>query len=700
MTIRIENLHVQNLGPISNFEMTFGALNLIYGHNETGKTYLVEFIIKSLFKNDRSWYLRHSNAQGLIHVSGLLEDEAVSFNPSSGNKLEDYLDESVTDLPHNINRLLVIKGGELSFTDNEPAGINKIILNKYLSNQEIVDKVQKNIPKVLQNSEIINGFIQGNNQGEIRNYNDLKNRIALIDNLFKDIEMQVSQVENAQLSQALAETERQIESLEKAKKHLAYSINKKLEALTIKADELPIKTIEQINETILKYRYELTNLTAKRNKYAELSQNCIHYPWLKSVIITYKDLLSTDGEKPGLLFPILAAVSLISGIGFIFFSTYQILSVFLILISFLFVGLYIIKQNQMLKHKVRLDEIRRISNEFRHKFNQEFTNIASLQTMLDKVEPDYYSAQTIKREIQENQQALEKLAINIKNSFFSLTGEQIPEKEWEYTINELKDQRNKLEQEINQLDKQLGILDINPADYQAKPADIDFNQEQYNDQVEKSNQIQNSINALDSTQSGLKQRICDITGDQITTPLQSLIFNLAKEQKSLINEYKELTAVIYAKILLNKNLEEIRSKEDLKIKQILKSNTMTDPLFKITNRYKTIEVVDDHLMVGDDYANYGLSDLSTATQEQVLLALRLGITSRMFNNKELFLILDDAFQHSDWDRREKMVNTIIELAKSNWQIIYFSMDDHIRDLISKKSKPVLKNDFKFACLDT
>ena len=43
MTIRIDRIKVNRAGPLNqDFELVPGDLNLIYGHNETGKTYIVE----------------------------------------------------------------------------------------------------------------------------------------------------------------------------------------------------------------------------------------------------------------------------------------------------------------------------------------------------------------------------------------------------------------------------------------------------------------------------------------------------------------------------------------------------------------------------------------------------------------------------------------------------------------------------------
>jgi len=73
----------------------------------------------------------------------------------------------------------------------------------------------------------------------------------------------------------------------------------------------------------------------------------------------------------------------------------------------------------------------------------------------------------------------------------------------------------------------------------------------------------------------------------------------------------------------------------------------------------------------------------------------MGLASRVTEGDPLFLILDDAFQHSDWDRRETPVNQVITLVKNNWQVIYLTMDDHIRDLFLKSGKAAFKKRFLY-----
>ncbi|MDO9547329.1 MAG: hypothetical protein Q7J07_11360 [Pelolinea sp.] len=42
---------------------------------------------------------------------------------------------------------------------------------------------------------------------------------------------------------------------------------------------------------------------------------------------------------------------------------------------------------------------------------------------------------------------------------------------------------------------------------------------------------------------------------------------------------------------------------------------------------------------------------------------------------------------------------MVGLAKQDWQVNYFSMDDHIRDLFVKKASKAFKDNFKLITID-
>jgi len=43
-----------------------------------------------------------------------------------------------------------------------------------------------------------------------------------------------------------------------------------------------------------------------------------------------------------------------------------------------------------------------------------------------------------------------------------------------------------------------------------------------------------------------------------------------------------------------------------------------------------------------------------------------------------------------------LIDTLIELVQEGWQVIYLTMDDHIRDLFRQKGSKLLKNFKEFS----
>ncbi|MHB8114152.1 MAG: ATP-binding protein, partial [Bellilinea sp.] len=122
----------------------------------------------------------------------------------------------------------------------------------------------------------------------------------------------------------------------------------------------------------------------------------------------------------------------------------------------------------------------------------------------------------------------------------------------------------------------------------------------------------------------------------------------------------------------------------------INSKAMSEPIKEITPSYTGVDLEGEELVVFNDMQRFPLSALSTGAKEQVLLALRIGLANHVLGEQKMFLILDDAFQHSDWNRRERLVDEMAALGTTGWQIIYFSMDDHIKQLFEDRIKPKFK----------
>ena len=92
------------------------------------------------------------------------------------------------------------------------------------------------------------------------------------------------------------------------------------------------------------------------------------------------------------------------------------------------------------------------------------------------------------------------------------------------------------------------------------------------------------------------------------------------------------------------------------------------------------------MVIDSDDNEFRVADLSTGAREQVFLGARLGFARIALDNEPSFLVLDDAFQHSDWNRRKQLVQQAVGLVEAGWQVLYFTMDDHIRDLFNAEGE--------------
>jgi uncharacterized protein YhaN len=193
---------------------------------------------------------------------------------------------------------------------------------------------------------------------------------------------------------------------------------------------------------------------------------------------------------------------------------------------------------------------------------------------------------------------------------------------------------------------------------------------------------------------GLKQVVCTLTRKDITSLWEDLVEALNNKRQDEVNRYKNITAGILAQIKVNEVLGDLRKIEEERIEEGLNSSVISQAVLATTGHYDRVEKEDRELYVAESFGRYRVSDLSTGAREQVLLGLRIGFAARILAGTPLFLILDDAFQHSDWERRERLVRKLFTLSRDGWQIIYFTMDDHIRKLFESNAKEAGKDQYQ------
>ncbi|MCX6383296.1 MAG: hypothetical protein NTV16_02245 [Actinobacteria bacterium] len=719
MGIKIDRISVKSLGPIQSFSEEFGLLNLIYSKNERGKTFLTEFIIRSLFKNIniKRWKFREGGS-GNVLVSGLDGEtdenvEPVEFSPSSRKKLEDYWEKDETGLPASMVKLLVSKGGEASI-ENTEEGIDKSLIKEIFSGISLLDKIDSdnNISKTVRSAQLLNGNIDIKDTGEGRAYRELKAEINQIDRLFEEIESKYTRGILESYKAQQESLKGRLDKLHKAKCHQAYLTSEKIKELSEKLKQIPDEKLNEIATDIALYEGKKNEFMAKNSQLSQLQQNCRHFEWLQKALPAYEKLTSNSIKKPKIIIPFLSGVFaaatvafilLVMPIGAVISQVRTVIFPIAAVASFLaFLGLivfYIIRLLNYSKYAGSNEELNKIKKEYKNRVGKELTDVATLSAELDKQRESYDKAKFLKDQLDVLGSEREKYNFSIQQKFASLTGKQIKEEDWHLVLNEKIAENRNLKADKENLQSQLVELKVSEAEYLHHQEDAQgrFSCEEFEEVKTNLDEIGAKISDKEQDISNLKYGVCNETKDDPSIDWEQLFENLKKKRLQKQNDLNVLEAKITAGIIVHDVISELRQEEDFKILQGLQSEVVLKPLKDITRHYNKLSLDGERLIVSDDYRNFYLQELSTGAREQIMLALRIGFSSKLLKKDTLFLILDDAFQHSDWDRRKILIKQLSDIAKTGWQIIYLTMDDHIKELFDEAGKEFKSGQYK--CFD-
>jgi uncharacterized protein YhaN len=683
MSVRISEINVKSLGPIESVTMKPGLFNLVYGRNEKGKTFLVEFIIRSLFRNAKQWKLRSVKGQGRIAVDGLNE-KTEFFSPALPKKIEDFWDKEKSGLPPDFSKLLAVKGAEMELV-REVGGVDRAILKSFLSGADFMDRIEGRISKTIQSARVEGRIIVGPKQGEIKEKSQLEDQLQKIDTLFKQLDKEYSGGRRAILSSQRDRTEADLVRMEAARKHQARQIADSIRNLENERKRVDEEALKSLRQKLLHYQSRSIGFKRKGEQQATAERRSENYEWLRSARDEYRELVKQKTIRAN---PIL----LISAI------VVAVISVTCIVLgrsvpAILFLGaamiLFVLRMNQLhtaAEQALNAEELNGLRKEFQIRYGQGLSGLSQLEEQLQKTEADYNESRILRKQLAEDLRDLEAMKQEIQAGFSDLHVESADEDSWRFTLVEIEERMKGLSRGIEEKRLQLARLGAEPSEAVVEAVETEYDERLYQDLRIRLGDIDRELEESTRKLDSLKHLICQQTDDEITTPWPQLIQSLKNRRTQSLSELQDQQARILGKIVLMQVIESVRKTEDVKIEEGLNSREIVDSLQAVTRRYNRLRMEENVILIADSHQEFAVSDLSTGAQEQTLLALRIGFASRLMRQDRLFLILDDAFQYSDWERRRYMIDTVVGLAKSGWQILYFTMDDHIRDLFDEKGK--------------
>jgi hypothetical protein len=700
MPIHIKNISLRGLGPIESLSLDLGQVNLIYGHNETGKTFLVEFLLQSLFRQSGDWQIRKAAGQGSVSVQGL-EENLVSLDPSSPKKIEDYWEEEDLGLPLNMARLLVVKGGELALSAGVPGGINRAVLKAVLTRETLLEEIRSNIQNTVQKATIDEGIIAGENRGLLKQRSDALQGQSRISALLKEFESDYSRGPIRTLELKIEESTAALERQLDARRYRAYQISQDKLMLENTRNALPGALLQSLGEKLTQYQLLADENDLLHKKMDQNLSRSSEYAWLKEALTIWENLQLDASNKPSPYLILAGLIPLVISLALPQIpSTWKGFLADWMSVPFAVIGLglvsyYIYRLQAWSDSSPRNEERREIQREFQEKFNQPLRNLAGLKEKYSSQQEFSILAANQKRELEELSVRSQGLSGEISRLLLDLLDQKIPPEDWHTALRDLQNKKTDLENAIHVLDKELAVLGLEENEYRSEPSPENY-------QPGRLAEIQNTMDRLSSeladqqsSLATLKKNACRETGADLAAPWQE-VFNLLREfKRSMDATCLELEAKIKAGIGLTEIINRVEAQEDQKIQRDLNTPEVSDLLTALTGSYSKLELVEDRIFVSDPFSRYPLEDVSTGAREQIQLAIRMGLASRISGGEPLFMILDDAFQHSDWGRREALVEQVITLSKKGWQVTYLSMDDHIRDLFKNLGEKYLKRNFKY-----
>ena len=683
MTLRIDRIKVNRGGPLeSDFEFEPGDLNLIYGQNETGKTYVVESLIKFLFKtNSRApvdWSLRDWDIAGRAIVSGL-ESDPVTFT-KSGDKLEDYWEDGL-GLPQNLSRLLVVRAGE-TLLAKAGDGVGREILKEYLSGEGLLDRVADRISATVQKAEIQGSEIGGNQTGELKTRKRCGERLTELQSLIDQVEEGYASGEAYLRRQEKKELVAQLETLENAKRYHAAQLHGQIQGLQSEQGELPTEgDLARLEADVATWETNKAKIETTSEELQGRESTSADYKWAREALDVYKDHTSgAAGSGTNLWFVVLTLVALAGTLTFGLLGL-PLPSIVSAVLSVLFGAMTYRDLKKSASSAGENTELEKLKTEYRTKFGSDLTDQATLQAKLGELNKNEILVTPLREALSGLYDKTRTLETKTTATLKAWTGSDVPAEAWRATIRDLKEKSDGLQGQIDSIGIELTAVGVPGHEYVEEDPGEKWDPERYAELTEGLRVTGEALKQEEEELEMLKARVAQATGLE-NSDWEDLITDLRDKREEAAQEYQKHTAEILAKIQVNTVIEEFRLEENSRIAEGLKRDELTEPLQALTGRYRSIRLDEDQglVLTSDKDEEYPLASMSTGAREQIFLALRMGFASIAMEGKTGFLILDDAFQHSDWNRRENLVTRTLSFVQSGWQVFYFTMDDHIRDL--------------------
>ena len=708
--MKIQNIQVHQAGPLKKtFQLEAKGFNLIFGPNEAGKTYLIEALSSWLLgkakgvrskQKSRDWKPVPS---GSVELTGLDQNDLTKieiFGSDSKSNLTTWFSEE-KDLSLDFSKLLVVRAGETLIESPES------LIKETLSGSGMLEGIlaDKNISKTLKSAVISNTSIEGNNAGDIKDHRELRDSLRSLRSL-RDEFSGGTGLELNRLHEESLGLENKLKELAKAKRIHAYQLSLELVQIKEKSLSFP-EDLDELKENLSSLNSKTEEVGKRQADLDGLDQELVHREWATNGHSRYKELkalarkpvLAERKLNPVLL--ILAATFLLGSCGTFVLLPYPWVtgvSGFAGLVSLLLWRLLPQRTESIIK-PVDDPELTDIRLAFEKRFAEQLSGEPVFQAKIDQLNQKLGQRNQMHEELKDLNMSISILDTKTEARMHAISP-GFTKEEWDKEVSKQIEEKKKLLGIVVEKQRELDRFGVNEQQFLNEEIGVGWDSEL---ETSLSIQLEAKNEALQNAKSQeveLKHKIAGAIG-KMSDDWESLISGLEEKIDEQANNYKKVTAEILAKVCVLKSALNLQKDEDQTISENLKSFEVIEDLTRVGgDRFSGFGWQDGKLVVLDEAGRSDTLDfLSTGAKEQVMIALRILFARRYLEKTPAFLLLDDAFQHSDYNRRKHLVAHTLRLVRERgWQVFYFTMDNHLRDMFKEQATNQLGEDFTYHML--
>jgi DNA repair exonuclease SbcCD ATPase subunit len=729
--MRIKEFSINRYGPLPRRgPYSLSNFNLFWGKNESGKTLMVEALIKMIFKKE----LRKlkDKFERIDRVKDGVEGEIV-FIDEKGEEYEPErflkkLNISISEF----RNIFVVRNSDLSIEEDNKENYYYIVTEK-LTGERIseIDGIIKNLRglgKLTETGDISDHKTYGKVGSRLNNAKNLIEEIKRFKEDVKEKNLEESERRYFELEEEIHQYEMMKKNLEDAEKREKFekgsSALMELKELLKKIEEIYpfneeerdkwIRNEEEIKrgeEEIERLKGEVENskkeLKRMEREIYQLDERKKWWETMKKDIENYEK----KRESKKIFLPLLiisVALACSSIVGFLLKPslTFFILTL-LFIISSLICGFF----------SYRLKKLEKLlSKKVKENLGIYIKNVEEIYFHFQIFENDYEKKKRDMEELKNRKlPSLEEKMGNLESKLKSCE-EEIEKIKIKSGVSSFEEYKAKLQekQKLNEMIKEregsltmlLGrksnLLEENIPFWEEKIKEL----EEYKDRAKdlspnerEKKELERKIEAMRKELEDRKNTLLDfqiklgIIEEKTQKILQDpepvrckSIANLDEIQERLTKfiEENERNALNARKAI--EIFEEIKREARGRLSELFGSKGPVSDYFKRITKglYKEVEYEKNEIkVIKRDNTYVKAQDLSAGTYDQLYFSIRLALAEKILKGEKGFFILDDPFIKSDPDRLEELIEMLKEISESGWQILYFSAKKEIKDALQK-----------------